>query len=194
MTDTAPPGKLNCVVTYLEMRAPSRRPNVLPGGSKIALMRAERPTASFYRYLYNTVGEPWFWFERRKIDDAALEAIIQDPLVQVFVLYADGVPAGYAELDGRAGPDIELAYFGLIPEFIGRGLGVYLLGWMADEAWRQSPERFWVHTCNLDHPRALGMYQRAGFTVYRQESGLIDDPREIGLIPQDTPLPSGAGG
>lgn len=194
MSDAVPPGKINCVVTYLEMRERSRRANILPAAAQIALLRAKAPTASFYRYLYNTVGEAWFWYQRREMTDDDLIAIIHDPLVEIYVLYADGVPAGYAELDGREEPDIELAYLGLVPEFIGRGLGAYLLGWVIDEAWRKSPERLWVHTCNLDHPRAVRSYQRAGFVPYRQESGLIDDPRESGLIPPDTPLPAGARG
>lgn len=194
MSDAVPPGKINCVVTYLEMRERSRRANILPAAARIALLRAKAPTASFYRYLYNTVGEAWFWYQRREMTDDDLIAIIHDPLVEIYVLYADGVPAGYAELDGREEPDIELAYLGLVPEFIGRGLGAYLLGWVIDEAWRKSPERLWVHTCNLDHPRAVRSYQRAGFVPYRQESGLIDDPRESGLIPPDTPLPAGARG
>ncbi len=193
MSDAVPPGKINCVVTYLEMHEPPRRVNILPAAAKIALLRAEAPTASFYRYLYNTVGEPWFWYQRREITDDDLIAIIHDPSVAIFVLYVDGVPAGYAELDSRKEPDIELAYLGLVPEFIGRGLGAYLLGWAIDEAWQKTPERLWVHTCNLDHPRAVRAYQRAGFSPYRQEHGLIDDPRESGLIPRDTPLPPGAG-
>ena len=193
MPDAVPPGKINCVVTYLEMREPPRRANILPAAAKIALLRAEAPTASFYRYLYNTVGEPWFWYQRREITDDDLITIIHDSLVAIYVLYVDGVPAGYAELDSRKEPDIELAYLGLVPEFIGRGLGAYLLGWVIDEAWQKTPGRLWVHTCNLDHPRAVRAYQRAGFSPYRQEKGLIDDPRDRGLIPRDTPLPPGAG-
>jgi GNAT superfamily N-acetyltransferase len=192
MSDAVPPGKINCVVTYLEMHEQPRRASILPAGAKIALLRAQAPTASFYRYLYNTVGEPWFWYQRREITDDDLITIIHDSSVAIYVLYVDGVPAGYAELDSRKEPDIELAYLGLVPEFIGRGLGAYLLGWVIDEAWQKTPGRLWVHTCNLDHPRAVRAYQRAGFSPYRQEKGLIDDPRDRGLIPRDTPLPPGA--
>jgi len=185
--------QLRCVVTYLEMREPPRHPNILAGRHKIALMRAETPTLSFYRYLYNTIGEPWLWWERRALDDEALAAIIHDPKVEIFVLYYDGVPAGYIELDLRIDGEIEVAYFGLIPEFIGRGLGAYLLGWALDEAWQREPDRVWVHTCNFDHPKAIATYQQAGFTPYKQEAKAIDDPRATGLLPADLPLPGSSG-
>ena len=97
----------------------------------------------------------------------------------MFVLYAGGEPAGYAELDRRSAPDIELAYFGLLPEFIGRTLGPWLLHWAIDAAWAREPQRLWVHTCSLDHPRAIALYQRAGFVPYKQERKLIPDPRPL---------------
>jgi GNAT superfamily N-acetyltransferase len=181
--------KLECIVTYMEMREPPRHPSILPGRHKIALMRAEMPTVSFYRYLYSAIGERWWWWERRALDDEALAAIIHDRKVDIFVLYYDGVPAGYAELDRRVEDEIEIAYFGLIPEFIGRGLGAYLLGWALDEAWRHTPRRVWLHTCNFDHPKAIAIYQQAGFAPYSQETTLIDDPRASGLIPDHVPLP-----
>lgn len=181
--------RLECITTYLEMRAAPRHPNVLPGGRKISLVRAEQPTVSFYRYLYNTIGEDWLWWERRAMSDAELAAVIHHPEVEIFVLYVDGVPAGYAELDMRIEAEVELAYFGLIPEFIGRGLGRYLLGWAIDEAWQRAPQRVWLHTCNFDHPKAIAIYQKAGFTPYKQETTTIEDPRVRGFIPKKTVLP-----
>jgi GNAT superfamily N-acetyltransferase len=184
---TAPPpeafDRLEVTITYLEMRAPApRRDTPLPA-RKLALLRAEAMPVHFYRYLYERVGEPWLWYERRALDDAALAAIIHDPRVEIHVLYADGSPAGFSELDRREGKEIELAYLGIMPELIGQGLGRYLLEWTIDTAWRHAPERLWVHTCNLDHPRALQRYQRAGFVPYRQETTIIDDPRKSGLMP-----------
>jgi GNAT superfamily N-acetyltransferase len=170
--------KLTVVTTTLEMLArPDRPAKPLPMVGKVALLHAERPTVSFYRYLYDTVGEPWIWWDRRKLSDAALAAIVQDPKVEVYVLYLDGVPAGYAELDRRIEGEIELAYFGLIPDFIGKGLGPYLLDWAIEAAWRYEPRRVWVHTCTLDHPKALSTYQRAGFVPCRQITEIVEDPR-----------------
>jgi ribosomal protein S18 acetylase RimI-like enzyme len=176
------PGKLEVITTYLEMRAAPRRPNTAPPPGT-ALLRLDAPSVAFYRFLYDTVGTPWLWYERRLMTDEALAAVIGDRMVDVYGLFVGGEPAGYAELDRRTPPDIELAYLGLRPEFVGQGLGLYLLSWVVDAAWQHDPDRLWVHTCSLDHPRALGLYQRIGFSVYRQERSVIDDPRTIGLIP-----------
>jgi len=170
-------GNLETVITYLEMRDPPTRPAPPIPVGKIALLRAEAPTVSFYRYLYETIGEPWLWWERRVMSDQELSDIITNEAVEIYVLYVGGVPAGYVELDCRSTEEIEIAYFGLMSEFLGRGLGPYLLRWAIDQAWSHEPERVWVHTCNLDHPSALGVYQRAGFTVYDQKTEVVSDPR-----------------
>ena len=178
-----PKGKLEVVVTYLEM---NQRPTHVPvphRGEKLALMRVERPVPSFYRYLYNTVGAPWLWYERRLLDEDSLCDIVHHHKVEVYVLYVGGNPAGFVELDGRSGEGIEIAFLGLLPEFIGRGLGHYLLDWSVAQAWDKEPERVWVHSCNLDHPHAIAVYQRAGFEPYRQETTIITDPRLPGVMP-----------
>ncbi|HWB48994.1 MAG TPA: GNAT family N-acetyltransferase [Stellaceae bacterium] len=175
--------RIDDTVTYLEMfeRPPARQ---LPAPlGKLALMRAEDCTVSFYRYLYETVGTPWLWYERRLMSDAALAAEIGKPTTEVFVLYLGGVPAGYFELNAAAARETELCYFGLVPEFIGRRLGPFLLNAAIERAWSRPLERFWVHTCTFDHPRALPLYQRAGFVVYARRAVTFDDPRESGILP-----------
>jgi GNAT superfamily N-acetyltransferase len=167
---------IETVVTYLEMRAPPARPPRPAPRAGLEIRRAWRPTVSFYRYLYAAVGEPWTWTVRRWLSDAELAAVLNDPRVEVNVLWVGGVPAGYAELDRRAPPDIEIGYFGLMPEFIGQGLGGYLLDWAIDHAWRARPRRLWLHTCDLDHPRALGFYQHAGFAIYQHRTTAVDLP------------------
>ena len=161
---------IETMVTYLEMREQPTRPTTpAPNLGKLALMRAEKPTPSYYRYLYGAVGEKLNWTDRLVLDDDELRAIIHDPLVEIYVLYLGGVPAGFTELDRRGEGEIELVYLGLTPEYIGRGLGLYLLDWAIHTAWSHSPERLWVHTCDLDDPRALPLYQRAGFVAYDQK-------------------------
>lgn len=177
--DGVPGGHIKMVVTYLEMLAPPRvAAQPVPLG-KLAVLRADSITVPFYRFLYNTVGRDWMWYARRLLSDAALAAEIQDPAIDIYVLYVAGEPAGYAELDRRQPGEIELVYFGLLPAFTGRRLGPWFLHWVIDAAWREKPSRVWVHTCNYDHPKALAMYQRAGFVPYDQKTSVMADPRPL---------------
>jgi GNAT superfamily N-acetyltransferase len=156
-------------ITYLQMF--SRPVQIMPPPREdLQVIQAKRPTISYYRYLYDAVGTPWQWRSRKKLSDAELAAIIHDPLDEVHVLHVDGVPAGFAELDRCQPGEIELVQFGLTPEFIGQGLGKYFLHWTIERAWSYQPRRFWLHTCTLDHPRALANYQKAGFAIYHVET------------------------
>jgi ribosomal protein S18 acetylase RimI-like enzyme len=176
---------LDDTITYLEMLARPTGRRVPAPLEKLALMRAEDCTVSFYRYIYNQVGEPWLWFERRLLDDTALAELIGRPTIEIFVLYVGGVPAGFFELDIAASRETKMLYFGLMPEFIGRRLGPFMLQAAIDRAWTARPiDRFWLHTSTFDHPRALPTYQRAGFTVYARRPIVFEDPRRTGILPR----------
>jgi GNAT superfamily N-acetyltransferase len=177
--------QLTDTITYLEMREKPQRLKLPAPGVKLALLRAERCTVGYYRYLYNAVGEPWLWYVRREWTDERLRLWLERAEIEVFVLHVGGVPAGYFELDRAPSGDTELCYFGLIPDFIGQRLGGYFLQAAVDTAWTGATQRLWVHTCTYDHPRALGVYQRAGFRVYRRETVVFDDPRLTGTLPRD---------
>lgn len=183
----APAGRLSVIVTYLEMKAPpGHAPLPRPAGD-VTLLRANPPTASFYRYLYDTVGEPWLWNERRRLRPDELTAIVADRRVEVWVLYVDGTPAGYAEIDRRAesrGEATDLAYFGLIPDYIGRRLGPWLLDSAVRLAWDGGARRLVVNTCSFDHPKALPLYLSMGFTPVRHVAREIQDPRLAGWLPR----------
>jgi GNAT superfamily N-acetyltransferase len=180
-----PPGKIAAVVTYLEMTAPPERaPAPEPPG--LSLRRVERPDLAWYRDLYRRIGTDWLWFSRLVMPDDEVRATIGDPLVEVYGLAVDGRDQGLLELDRRAPPDIELAYFGLAPDIVGQGVGRWLIARAIDLAFAHRPRRFWVHTCSLDHPAALGFYQKAGFWPCRRAVEIADDPRLTGLAPRDS--------
>ncbi|PWC39664.1 GNAT family N-acetyltransferase [Azospirillum sp. TSO35-2] len=177
------PGHLSVIVTYLEMTAPpAHAPLTRPKGD-LALVRANPPTWSFYRYLYDTVGEPWLWHERRRLPRKELERSILDPLVEVWVLQVDGTPAGFFELDRRT-RETDLAYFGLIPDFIGHKLGPWLLDSAIRRAWDGGARKLVVNTCSFDHPKALPLYQSMGFVPTRHVVREIRDPRIGGPLPR----------
>src|SRR6516162_4873229 len=134
-------------------------------------------TITYLEMLERPVG-------RRIIDDASVAAQIHQSAIEIFVLYVRGVPAGFFELDTAAARETKLCYFGLIPDFIGRRLGPYLLQAAIDRAWSRPIDRFWLHTSTFDHPKALRVYQQAGFVVYARRTVLFDDPRERGILPR----------
>lgn len=169
-------GRFDVTVTFLEMPArPTRPPARPPSGPKLTLLRAEQPPVHFYRYLYDTIGRDWFWIERKRLTDAALAEIIGHPEVHVYLLLVGGVPAGLGEIDYRPLPGhAAIAYFGLIPDFVGRGLGRFFLEWTIDAAWSRGPEKVILNTCDLDHPGALPLYQKCGFVAVAQKEIVFD--------------------
>ena len=179
-----PDEQVATVVTTLEMRAaPPRRP--LPE-APLALQRWPAPDLAKYRALFARVGAPWLWFSRLAMDDAALAAIIHDPAIEVSAVLDRGrIEVGMLELDFRAEGACEVSYFGLVPELAGRGHGRWLMAHALAQAWRPDVGRVWVHTCTLDHPRALGFYRAQGFVAVKRTVETFADPRLSGLLPED---------
>lgn len=176
MTAARPTRRLPTVVTFLEMKArPTAVPPPQPKG-KIALLRAQNPPVHFYRYLYDAIGRGYHWVDRKKLTDSQLEALLADDRVELYVLYVDGCPAGMAELEFRDTATANLAYFGLMPDYVGRRLGYFFLYHTAAIVWGRPISRFLVNTCTLDHPRALPLYQRLGFVPYSREDRFIELP------------------
>ena len=159
---------MKVTITYLEMFTRPGRV-VPPAREGLAVIHARRSTVAYYRFLYDAVGRDYAWTSRKRLSDGELAALLGDPRLEVHVLMVDGVPAGFAELDRRAEGQVELVQFGLMPEFIGQGLGRYFLQWTIDKAWSYDPKRFWLHTDTQDHPAALPNYLKAGFAIYKEE-------------------------
>ncbi|MEH6477857.1 MAG: GNAT family N-acetyltransferase, partial [Sneathiella sp.] len=162
-------------IMYLRM-SEKPKPQALPSPAiPHAIQRAEKPTVAFYRFLYDAVGRDWAWTDRKKLSDGDLKEILDDKDTEIYVLYIRGVPAGYAELNFNQFPgSVDLAYFGIMPEFIGMKLGPYFLNWAINQAWLRDPDCITVNTCTLDHPKALPLYQRFGYVPYKQRDLTID--------------------
>jgi GNAT superfamily N-acetyltransferase len=141
--------------TYLQMFDRPQRVASSLTREGLAIVHARKPTFAYYRFLLNAVGKTWNWEGRDKLSDTALSAIIHDPRDEIHVLFVDGVPAGFVELDRRIEGEIEIVFFGLMPEFMGQGLGKSFLQWTIDKAWGYCPKRLWLHTDTEDHPAAL---------------------------------------
>lgn len=178
------PRQVAAVVTHLEMRE-KPKPAPLPP-STLRLVRWKAPSVETYRGLFRRVGEPWLWFSRLVMAEDMLAAIIHDPAVEIYaVTDPRGVEIGILELDFRSPPDCELAFFGLVSQLAGQGHGRWLMAQAKMLAWRKGVERFWVHTCTLDHPSALGFYIKSGFVPYDRAIEVFDDPRAFGVLPRE---------
>jgi GNAT superfamily N-acetyltransferase len=178
-------GEIGAIVTSLEMTSrPALRAMPM---SDLRLERWTAPSPEKYRALYRRVGEPWLWFSRLELDDAALCGITHNPLVRIWaVLDRRGIEIGILELDFREAGQCEIAFFGLVPELAGKGHGRWLMAMAVQAGWAE-PEvkRMWVHTCTLDGPSALNFYIKSGFTPYQRQVETFADPRLSGLIPRD---------
>jgi GNAT superfamily N-acetyltransferase len=160
------------VVTYLEMTGRPHYPRPQPPlGPVSILIAAESPPAWYFLGLYDAVGAAYEWTDQHDRPRDELRAFLEDPAVTLYTLMRAGWPHGFFVLDGRERSSCDLAYFGLVPEALGQGLGRYLLGTAVHCAWdRPGVERLTVNTNSLDHPRALPLYQQAGFEPARRES------------------------
>ena len=164
---------LDTTITFLEMTTMPAKRYPLPLGVNAAILLAERPQLAFYRFLQLQVGYHWNWEYRLRLNDETLLAAIHADTTEIYVLYLDGAPAGFFEIN-RADPSVtDLAYFGLMPHAAGRGLGRWYLSRAIEACWANSPEKITVNTCTLDHPAALSLYQKLGFVPYRQAPGKI---------------------
>lgn len=170
-------------VWHLEMT--SRQGDAAPSQCNdraYTLQKTSAPLPELNRFLYVTVGGPWLWFMRLGWQWQDWHEWLSRPGVETWVAYQQATPVGYFELEQQPGGSAEIAYFGLVPEFIGKGLGRQLLEDAIDKAWCLADQRIWLHTCSFDHPSALPNYLARGFTVFKEEAFSMEVPTN-GLQP-----------
>lgn len=177
------PGKLANVQTFLEMRAKPALRDAPHGPWK--LERLQHPDLARYRAVVHRVGDEYLWASRLTMSDSELEGFLEHPQIEAYLLVADSGDEGVLELDFRAGDACELSLFGVAVSLVGTGAGRWLMNHGIEIAWSHPIERFWLHTCTLDHPNALAFYQRSGFRPFRREIEIYGDPRVLGITRRD---------
>jgi len=160
---------MNCITTYyLEMNSPTElNPKSISNG--LVVQECEIKQFQVNKFLYQFIGAAWNWTDKLTLSDAAWQTYAENDHLRTWIAYHQGSIAGYFELQQQAENTVELAYFGLAPNFIGKGFGGYLLSQAIQAAWNwNGTQRVWVHTCSLDHPSALRNYQARGFKLYKE--------------------------
>lgn len=175
-----PPGKIASVVTYLEMK---RRPKGLQAEPMAALRRMTEGQQA-YKDLFLAVGQHYLWFSRAVMTDQQRTERLQDPVYEVYEFLHEGRTAGLCELKREDDGVVEISLLGLLPHAVGVGAGKALMDAALAAAWKRGTKRVWLHTCTLDHPRALAYYLRSGFKAYKRGLEIADDPRLHGKLPR----------
>lgn len=156
------------IITYLSMHTPAALawPARTPAFS---LTRQQPIDPGQLAALYHRVGANYHWTDRASWTHADWRARSRAPGVSLWLARAADL-IGFVELAVDTAGDVEIAYFGLLPAFIGRGFGGGVLAAGVEQAWQwPGARRVWVHTCNFDHPHALANYRARGFSVDRIE-------------------------
>jgi GNAT superfamily N-acetyltransferase len=173
MNDAHKPAPIEVTVTFLEMAAPPAYSPPLPMGRQIALLKTRDIPLHFYRYLQDRIGRKWQWVNVLRLSDEELSAKIHAPGRDIRVLYLDGAPAGFFDLKPETRGPLEIAYFGMMEQAMGLGLGRWFLGAAIEAAWSHHPSVVTVQTCTLDHPAALPLYQKLGFSPVGQAREMV---------------------
>ncbi|MCE7009468.1 GNAT family N-acetyltransferase [Kibdelosporangium philippinense] len=164
---------------YLQQTSPDQLKPAKKPDIDVQLVRSAEPSPEFNRYLYTAVGSDWYWAFRLGWDWQQWMDWLTEPGHETWVAWVRGTPAGYAELVRRDG-DVEIENFGLVPSFIGRGLGGHLLTEVLRRAWEvPGTTRVWLHTNTLDSTQALHNYQARGMTVFQVEDN-VEKPQADG--------------
>lgn len=174
-----PDDRIAAVVTSLQMRArPAPRPEI---AGPWRLDRLVQPDAETYRAIYRKIGDEWLWFSRILMADEELLAIIRHPEVEIYALKVGDDVEGLLELDFRVPGEGELGFFGVGSSLVGGGGARWMMNRALELAWKRPINRFWVHTCTLDHPGALAFYIRTGFVPFKRQIEIEPDPRLRGV-------------
>ncbi|MBV8068099.1 MAG: GNAT family N-acetyltransferase [Candidatus Eremiobacteraeota bacterium] len=162
---------------------PALRPS--PQNSSWHLERFSEPDLERYRSVFHRVGDEHLWAARLLMGPLMLARFLTDPGIEVYVLTTPSGDQGLLELDFRVDKNCELSLFGVAPDLVSTGAGRWLMNHALEIAWSHPIDRFWLHTCTLDHPNAFGFYLRTGFVPYERKVEVYDDPRYLGLTRRD---------
>ena len=166
--------------TYiLEMLHPD---DLCPTTVDIPGLRIEQvvtPCPEFSKFLHTVIGYPFRWGGRTAWTREDWYAYAGRETLETWVAYVHGTPAGYFEIEKSAEGDVHIHNFGLLNQFIGQGLGGYLLTQAVRRAWAWGGTSVWLSTCSHDHPHALKNYLARGLRI-----------RETTVGPANPPIPS----
>jgi GNAT superfamily N-acetyltransferase len=162
---------VNETVTYVEMTARDQLSpaDPVPG---LILEPVDR-NSPLIPDVQAKIGASYGWNSATRTEEEWQAWFAEHPGRTFWLLSFDRAPAGMLSYDVHQGSEVEIESFGLLPEFVGKGLGGWALTLGIRQAWDLAPSvtRIWLHTSTFDHPHALPNYHRRGFRTYKTEEG-----------------------
>lgn len=177
------PTAIEVTRTYLEMRDASELRPALSADPLIQIEPQPDCSVELFRFLYVEVGRNYHWIDRLPWTDEQVAAHLNQPEITLWLMRYDDATAGYFELRRCEDYSVEIAYFGLLPGFLGRGLGKHLLTCATQQAWADGANRVWLHTCTLDDPAAMPNYLKRGFRPFKTEQYSAELPATKSVPP-----------
>ena len=146
--------------------------NINEDNYSISLLKA--PDFQINKFFYKNVGKKHCWTDRLEWTEKQWINYVSDQSVKTYILEDRDEPAGYFELIlHKDKNEVEIAYLGLLEEYINKKLGSYLLSSAIKISFLENPKRVWAHTCSLDHKNALNNYLARGMKIFKKETIII---------------------
>ena len=132
-----------------------------------SLKEANKDNFDLNKFFYKQIGKRHQWVDRLIWQDKDWLKYISNENLRTYILKKENDLVGYFELIFNNN-DCEIAYFGILEEFIGKGYGGFLLSEALKIGFKKA-NRIWVHTCSLDHPNAIENYKSRGMKIFKTE-------------------------
>tara|TARA_B100001063_G_scaffold99236_1_gene92761 strand:- start:62 stop:565 length:504 start_codon:yes stop_codon:yes gene_type:complete len=138
---------------------------------KFSIQYLKTPDFQINKFFYKNVGRKHNWVDRLAWTEKQWIDYVSDENVKTYILKDKNEFAGYFELILHNDKnEIEIAYLGLLEEYINQKIGSYLLSFAIKKSFFEKVKRVWVHTCSLDHKNALNNYVARGMKVFKKET------------------------
>ncbi len=159
---------LENVIHYLEMTSRSDFNEVTVVDPNFIIVKNSIKQYKLNRFLYDLIGEPFLWFDKLEWSRKKWQDYVSNDNLHTWVAYKYGSIAGYFELQIDRDDSVEINYFGLTADFIGKGLGSCFLSFAVNRAWDLGAKKIILNTCSKDHPIALKNYLARGFKIMKE--------------------------
>ena len=135
------------------------------------LVKKIKPDFQLNKFFYKQVGKKHRWIDRLSWSDEKWINYISNKNLETYIICESEKLVGFFELlNNPELQETEISYFGLLEEYIGKGIGGYALSVAIIKSFEKNIKRVWLHTCTLDHPNALKNYIARGMTVFKKEN------------------------